>query len=177
MWENFKRASKLIFRSNIFMAPKSVQHSLSSSPNPDGSPRQRNPRRSSRAAIAGWGGVAITTQLSLSFTSKSGVGDLSRIQALNSAEGKGAQARVAKRPASATDTGPTARETPQTRPRRRCCACAALVPPRPSPPSFPSISTQNRPSSLKELIRTKTEATTLSRACSLRIPHSGFARS
>lgn len=29
----------------------------------------------------------------------------------------------------------------------------------------------------KELIRPKTEATTLSRACSLPIPHSGFARS
>lgn len=42
--------------------------------------------------------MTTTTQLSLSFTSKSGVRDLSQIQALNSAEGKGTQARVVKRP-------------------------------------------------------------------------------
>ena len=30
MWENFKRASKLIFRSNIFMMLASVGHSLHS---------------------------------------------------------------------------------------------------------------------------------------------------
>lgn len=30
MWENFKSASKLIFRSNMFMMPESVGHSLRS---------------------------------------------------------------------------------------------------------------------------------------------------
>ena len=30
MWENFKSASKLIFRSNMFMMPESVGHSLHS---------------------------------------------------------------------------------------------------------------------------------------------------
>lgn len=30
MWENFKRASKLIFLSNMFMMPVSVGHSLHS---------------------------------------------------------------------------------------------------------------------------------------------------
>lgn len=42
--------------------------------------------------------MTTTTQLSLSFTLKSGVRDLSQIQALNSAEGKGTRARVVKRP-------------------------------------------------------------------------------
>lgn len=76
---------------------------------------------------------------------------------------------------SATATGPAARETPQTRPRRRCRARAALAPPRPSPPSF-DLDAELAGLPKEPMCRT-TEATTHSRECSLRIPHSGSARS